>query len=495
MSGIRVTYSGLIGLVIGLVSIFTGIAFTLIVTRRLTPEEFGVWAIIGSMISYFLIVEPIISYWSTRQIARNEPVGKTSLLTGTIFSAGVVPLYLVLVFFVSNLSSEHINAMFLSAILVPVILLSQTLFGINLGHKPHATSYGFLVFEIAKIPAGLALVYFLDLGIEGAIIATFVAYIGKIIIQIYFARNHLKNKFSFKIVQRWFKLSWIPLYSNLGSLFWTLDVIIYLLIISSPIGVAYYAVSVTIASLISHAGKISQGLYPKLLAKASHDYVKENFIRLTYFAIPLLGMAIIFSKPALFALNPAYLDAYVIAIILSFRAFLLVLTATFYQTLLGIETVDLDKNSSFTRLAKSKLLLVPTLKNINYGIYVGITAIVLIFMKDSVSSEFELVTWWAIVGLAIQIPFFVNAILLVKKHASFSFSYKNLINYTLGTISFIFVFFVTSDYIIEYHISIFDFLPGLMLQLVICIGIYILITYLIDKKTRQLFKSILTELF
>jgi len=64
LSGIRVTYSGLIAFVIGLVSVFTGLAFVLIVTRRLSPEEFGTWALLGTIIGYLLISERIISYWT-----------------------------------------------------------------------------------------------------------------------------------------------------------------------------------------------------------------------------------------------------------------------------------------------------------------------------------------------------------------------------------------------------------------------------------------------
>jgi len=43
MSNIRVTYSGLISLGTKFSSIITGLVFTLIVTRSLSPEEFGTW--------------------------------------------------------------------------------------------------------------------------------------------------------------------------------------------------------------------------------------------------------------------------------------------------------------------------------------------------------------------------------------------------------------------------------------------------------------------
>ena len=77
MTGIRVTYSGLISLAIRLFSIITGLVFTLIVTRQLTIEEFGTWGLISGIFIYALAVHPIVGYWATREIARGENSGKT----------------------------------------------------------------------------------------------------------------------------------------------------------------------------------------------------------------------------------------------------------------------------------------------------------------------------------------------------------------------------------------------------------------------------------
>jgi len=484
----------LIALTVGVASVLTGAIFTLIVTRRLSPEEFGIWSIIGSMISYFLIAEPIISFWSTRQIARGEKVGKTSLTSSTMFSLGAIPFYIILSYYVSQVSHSHYDSMILAAMLLPVSFVSQTLSGINLGHKPHATSYGLLAFESLKIPAGLLLVYFLDMGVSGAIITTTIAYVGKILILIYFGKHELQGKFSLQNLKHWIKHSWLPLYSNLSHVIWSLDVVVYAIITKSIVGVAYFSVSSTIAAIIGHAGLISQALYPKLLAKGSHNYISENLSQLLYFAIPLLGITLVFSKPALFALNPAYQSASIIVIIYSFRSFFYVITSTLYQILLGIENVDIEKNYNYKSLAKSKLFLIPTLANIQYVLYIVSLAIMLSILSSYKISTIELVTWWVIIALALQIPFLIYASILVKKQIKFSFPYVSTIKYVMVTIVFIVVFHFTSNMIINYQNSIYSFLPKLLLQLFICIGIYLIITYVIDKKTRMLFKSIITEL-
>ena len=60
MSGIRVTYSGLISLVVGALGTVTGLIFILIVTRTLSVQEFGTWGLIISLFSYVILFEPVV---------------------------------------------------------------------------------------------------------------------------------------------------------------------------------------------------------------------------------------------------------------------------------------------------------------------------------------------------------------------------------------------------------------------------------------------------
>ena len=99
MVGIRVTYTGLVSFATGLVSVLTGLVFTLIVTRELSQEEFGTWGLIGSLTTYVFIIEPIVSYWTIREIARGNESGRTSLISNTMFSFGAIPMYLLIIIF------------------------------------------------------------------------------------------------------------------------------------------------------------------------------------------------------------------------------------------------------------------------------------------------------------------------------------------------------------------------------------------------------------
>ncbi|MDH5415926.1 MAG: hypothetical protein OEW55_01645, partial [Nitrosopumilus sp.] len=75
----------------------------------------------------------------------------------------------------------------------------------------------------------------------------------------------------------------------------------------------------------------------------------------------------------------------------------------------------------------------------------------------------------------------------------FKFPISNFLKYLFASLVMTSVYFLTSNYLITYDSSIFKFLPPLLLQLTLCAAVYLGITYIIDEKTRQLFKSIIFE--
>ena len=58
----------------------------LIVTRSLNPQEFGTWTLLYGLILYVTLIQPITSYWVTREVARGEKSAKTAILSSGMFS-------------------------------------------------------------------------------------------------------------------------------------------------------------------------------------------------------------------------------------------------------------------------------------------------------------------------------------------------------------------------------------------------------------------------
>ena len=99
MSGIRVTYSGLISLSGGIIAVMASMAFTVLVTRKLLPEEYGAWGVISGVLMYVVLIGTITSFWTTREISRGRYVGKTQIIGTSFLSVIGVIAYLLISFF------------------------------------------------------------------------------------------------------------------------------------------------------------------------------------------------------------------------------------------------------------------------------------------------------------------------------------------------------------------------------------------------------------
>ena len=492
MDDIRVTYSGLLGFVVAMGSVITGIAFIVLVTRQLEPEEFGVWAVIGSMTTYSVVTKPIISYWTTRQVARGIPVGKTSMVSTSLFASGSIPIYVLSVYLFTNIEAAFFDSMLLGAIMIPVLFIQSTLSAINLGHKPHAVSIGLAAFQFFKIPAGLALVFFLGLGLDGAILAVFVAHLSDIAIQMRYARSRLAVPRDFSYLRGWIKQSWMPVYGKMPTVLHTMDIIVYTVIVGSVIGVAYYAAALVVSRMVKHTMRISQGLYPKLLTKGSKDHISDNFTLMMYFVIPLVILAVLFSRHTMFLLNPEYAQAWMAGVLLTLGRFLRAIMKFLKLVLMGIDDVDENEMPSASALLHSRLFMAGTVENVYYAVYLAVLAASLYIFRDL--PELDLVMIWSSVMLSISAPFLLYYVMLVRRHVSFRVKYVNILKHMVGGIGIVIVFVLTNEHIVVFDISIYTYLPRLLLEIAICCATYLGITYAIDKKTRRLFRLVLSEI-
>ena len=491
MDEIRVTYSGLLGFAVSMGGILAGLAFIIIVTRQLEPEEFGTWAVIGSMVSYSTVSTSVISYWTTRQVARSKPVGSTSMASNSLFACGSVPIYVVSVYLFANIEQAFLDSMLLGAILIPVTFVQAALSAINLGYRPHAVSIGMAIFQSTKIPAGLGLVLFLGLGLDGAVLAVFAAHLADIAVQLRYARPRLTVLLDFSYLRDWIRQAWIPLYMRIRGVLENMDIILYVAIVGSVVGVAHFAAAAAVAGVVARARRISQALYPKLLAEGSREHITENFTWVMYFAIPMLILAILFSRNAMFLLNPEYVEAWVAGVLLALSMFLRVVIAFFRQVLMGTDDVDVER-PTFTELLKSRLFLVGTVDNVYHVIYLAALAMSLYVFHDL--PDIELVVVWSSVMLAVTVPFLLYYVVLVRRYTPFRVHYRNILKHASGGAGMTAVFLLTNEHVVTYEISIYTYLPGLLLELALCCSAYLGITYAIDHKTRRLFRMVLSEI-
>ena len=494
MTEIRVTYAGLISLIGGIISIFTGVIFTLIITRSVTPEEYGTWGLIVGLITYVSLIGPIVSYWSTRDTARNIQSGKTAVLSSILLSIGAISIYILISYLMGNYTNVERNVLLFAAILIPTMFVNGILIAINLGWKPHAISYGTIAYGISSVPLALFLIYYLDFGVAGIIISVFLANIASILILFFYAKEKIANQFDKKILKKWLKFSWLPIYPGIAVLVAGFDISIFTIITGSVIGLAFWTAAMVLPAMISHTGLISRAIYAKLLEEKTQEFMSPNLTLVFYFGIIFTSLVITFARPGLYALNPIYEIAAPVTIILSFYVFLSVFTNIFLLSLAGVERVDKFENSTFKDYIKSKLFFPQTIRLIQTSIYILILTVGLLILVGFGSSDQELLLFWASIALVTQIPLVCVLYYLVQKNIMIKLDISSIVKFLLTAIGvFGFTYVLTTQFLV-YSPDIVSFIPNVLMFASFGIGLYIIITYLIDNKIRNLVHAIIYEI-
>jgi len=490
---IRVLYSGLFFFVVGIITILTGLAFMLIVTRSLNQQEFGTWTLINGLIFYITLIQPITSYWIIRETARAENSAKTGIISTGIFSTIGISLFIVLSFFVSEQTDASREVLYFAAILIPVFFLNDVLLSVNMGFKPQIASLGKFFLEISKIPLAIIFVYFLDFGVQGVILAVTFAYIPSIILLGYSAREKISGRIKLEFIKKWIKYSWLPLYPGIYSLLRNLDVLIFTLISGSTFGLAYYGAALSVSSLVMQSTSISSAVYPKLLSENSSDYLQDTITKMLYFAIPLFAISITFARPGLFTLNPLYEIAFPLVILMTMKFTFMTFSRSFENFLKGIEKVDQNPKSTFKNYALSKLFTIPTFRLIQNLIYLILLAFILTLLSSD-HSEFELLIYWAMLGLLSVIPITIYLIILVKNNFKIELNFIPVLKYLIISVLVFVPLFIISEKYLEYDNEIVKFLPNLLIYVIIGIVLYAILTYVIDSKTKKFYNSIINEI-
>jgi len=493
MSNVRVTYSGLISFLVSVSGVITGTIFVVIITRRLSPEDFGLWSLIGFMIGYVMILEPITTYWTTRQLARGEKVGKTAVASISMFSSGGIIIYFIIALFIGKNLNANLDVLLVSVLLVPLMFFINLFNGIALTNKPQSISYGNLIFEIIKIPIGAFFIIFLEFGLMGAILTLIIGQVVRLGILFSFNKEMITGGIKFAFIKFWTKMSWIVLYASSAGLIHRFDVLSVSLISSSLTVLAYWQAGLTAAGLVSISSSISQALYPKLLAENKKEYANEILKKTLFFGIPILGTAIIFAKPVLHVLNPIYAEASLIVIFIAVNSLVGVVTGIYTNILSAFEKVDTDSNSTFKQYVKSKLFFIPTISHMIAITYVTTLLVFMVFFADT-QNEIDIVVTWSMIMIATHTPFMIYLMSVVRKNYKVSFPLKEMTMYSAVTLLAGTISYVIIDNYLEYSESVFDFLPQFIPIVILGGAIYFGVVYLIDKSVRNLFKSIWREI-
>ena len=140
-SSVKPRKTGIIVFASRIVSVFTGLLFLVMITRWLTPSQFGLWEFITDVVAFSAYPTGVITYWATREVARGRPVARTALLTSQLTSLAGVGAYLVLAALSYGAVGSGFGPFLLAVALVPLAYWTQSAASLVSGYDPAISGY------------------------------------------------------------------------------------------------------------------------------------------------------------------------------------------------------------------------------------------------------------------------------------------------------------------------------------------------------------------
>ena len=141
---------------------------------------------------------------------------------------------------------------------------------------------------------------------------------------------------------------------------------------------------------------------------------------------------------------------------------------------------------------KSNLVTIPFANLIRKSIYLFSLIIILFSFKDT-ATQIELVTYWVILGIITEIPFTIYLGLKIHFNHHLKFNFIPILKYALISLVVCLITYFVLENSLVFHESIFDFIPVLLPYFVLTVSLYLTLTYIVDKNTQKLIKSIIKE--
>lgn len=483
---IRLQYSGFIIFTAQILSIVTGLAFTLLLTRSMSTDQYGIWTNIFDYTGYFLLFSGLVPFWATRFVARGQ---EGTIKTSTLANLSLGLISVVIYFPAIALISQAIGTtVYLPIYLIAALYILNTYVVLNLegclrAVKPQAIGYGLLIEEAVKVALAFGIIVGLRQLFLGAILALVISEFVQIIYYCCLLKGEFKQKIRWSYLKEWLKGSTLLLYSSAGAQLLAF-VLILLFYFGGPDTRAYYQAAYTFTAIIMHSASLAYALYPKILSNSCQtEQVGSSFRSVMMFAIPFAAIIIVMSTSFLTVLNVAFAVAWPVLIALTIDT-LVILVSQFYSTcLMGAEAFDAQGRIPLRQLYKTKIFKVFSLSFIQAAIALPLVYLVLTQIPSV--GAVESTVYVVAINIGVHSFAFAGLYAFMHKSARIPVDWRSLAKY------------VGAALVISLALYLSPYPSTLMLTIAkaaLGMGIYLSILLVIDKKSRDLLKLIIQEI-
>ncbi|MCL7394510.1 MAG: hypothetical protein LZ169_06815 [Thaumarchaeota archaeon] len=455
MSSVRLKRPGAIFFASNFYSLFTGLAFTVIVTRSLTVSEFGLWSMISQYIAYTAIpLSNIASFWIVRYAARGfKQAPSSGILFAAMLSFIGLPLYSAVALWASIAFSQPIFFIMLATPQVVTYIFLGALSSIATGISPEQIGVSSIIFETSKVVLAYVLVRMLSRGLEGAIISVILAQIIQLGYLLLIFRGTISGQLIDRsLTRKWFKLSWLPLYELFSSIVSGLDAVVARIISMTDALIGVRSVACIAGSFPHYTSSLTLSLYPRTLGTAdNHSWSRDveemlKFLSLIAIPITLGNIALMDIILGIFGRN--YTPVLAAAITITIARLINLVNYVTDPVIRGSERIDIQECANTKDYLKSTIFKLLTTNNLSAIAYVIAVAIALMLWSNG--NIYTAALYWNLASFTC-IPFIVYKVKIMHDiGVKTKFPTLNIIKYLAASTLMFLLILVLKDHLKQY---------------------------------------------
>jgi len=495
---LRVRYSTIINYLYIIYRVLTASLFAVIVLRKLSVEDYGLFNVILALIALFQPIPQIWNMWVSRFYARKRYdiayTGYSITLLYSVFSSLLLVVLMLIVLPLNKLTHE---TLFFSSLIVLSQVIYSTHVAILTNKKPYIVGYIDILGETLRVSLVYFFVVVLRMGLEGVLLGIAMAVLIKTIVSfIYmlYIKALSKPSLSFKNIALFLKNSYIPLINIVSSqLRNSGERLITSLVTNSMIYPAYLGVSYIPRSFIrGGAQAFSRGLGPRLLRGGSRTDIEDVMKIISIISLLFSGSFIIYAKVVLSMFRREYLDVYPLFILYSIAFILDVYILFFSMVSTSLERADLKYSGlSLRKTVLFKVPLIRFLANITYLSIASASFIILYY--TGINDPISLLASYPILLIIVNIPVLYKLYTMAKKQIDFSIPWREIAASLCG-LFIIYLYSLITGYINYMVKSIYSDLPMVTWIAISSLVIYVIVLYVLSPWFRELVRTSLEEL-
>jgi O-antigen/teichoic acid export membrane protein len=483
---IRLQYSGFIIFAAQLTSIITGLAFTLLLSRNMTQQQYGIWANIFDLTGYFLLLSGLFPFWTMRFVARRkEGAAKTGLLANLAVSLASTTIYILLTPTLTrafNISGQYVTMYLIASAQIINLHLIVMLESILRAKKPQAIGYGLIIEEITKITMAYILIVRLQQLFLGALLSLIAGIIVQTIYYLTLTAGDLKQEVQWTFAKEWLKGSTANLYNAIGTQL-AASPIILLFLLGGQAARGNYQAATTFSNMIGYALFLSYAMYPKLLAENTTKDVTSSLKTVLMFAIPMTAIVLSIPDSLLTILRVDYNQATSILLLLTIDAFILLMSQFITSVILGIEKLDEEATIPLRKLARSKIFKIFTLPYLQAAISIPTSLYVL--SQFAIGEPVLAAIYVTIINLVVHATTLLIQYAIMHASLPIKMPWKNIGKYVLAA---------TPTAVVLHLLPDVTTLALTVAEVVVGAAIYLTILLTIDPEARKIINEIWSEL-